>query len=356
MKRTNQAVAGLCILGMLLTLAPGCGTGCPIDTDGDGTISEAELQAIEVPIEPLELVGLLGCQSILSLEDLEFPSPEPTLSDRTVNEGEVFIVDASGLIDEDLEVVLWPNWQEFVVRRLAPLRWEVTAPLLGVWDETIEVRFQLFTHFMDSGAGVTGNPVGDFRVTVINTSLPADALSGWWSFSACSADLCRLQFQFDGDGSLVDWRWHENSNDPEVFVPEWQNVGFLGQISEESARLEFSGQYFQPQWRSIRALEEDRSYFNPADTVDRLSFDEKQALLQRVGTTWYVAMSFESSSEPYLAREGAVFVQYGNQEVVPLIICDGDNCDVSGFHEEDLHEFDPSRLWTEISKVEFVAP
>lgn len=351
MNRRTHATAGLFImgLGLGLAVAQGCGSNCPIDTDGDGTITQAELLAIPLPVEFLRDADLLGCQSLHSLEDLNYRFPEIMLSDLTVDEGEVFIVDASGLIDESLEVLLWPDWQEFSVRRLGPLRWEVTAPMLGVRDETVEVRLQFFANFSDAGAGITGNPLGEFLVTVLNTSLPADALSGWWNFSTCPADLCRLEFRFDGDGALVDWRWYTAPDeDPEMFIPRWQDVTFSGSIDESGVSFEFSGKYFDPYWESVQQLEQDRYYFDSSDVVDRLSLSEKEELVRRTGAMRHYTISFANSAEPYFSRIGELIQQQTVEESTPIVDCTDDECDIT--FEEMILDLDPSRIWTELNK------
>lgn len=377
---TNVGINHLLFLFMigLSTLAgAGCGSSCPLDADGDGTITEEELSAFTPPSDPAELVGLfLGCQSLLeqlglnSLDQLGSTSPEqlglnsPTIidmpTDRTVNEGEVFVVDASLMISGEGEVDLWVTSGNFAVNRTDPLRWEVTAPLLGERDETLSGQLNIVADplYSDSGEVTDGNVLAWFQVTVVNTNIAADRLSGWWSFSPCSS-TCRMHFRFDGSGTLVDWRWHETSNDPEVFIPQWQDVAFSGTISESGASIEFSGRFWRPRWRNVQELERDPSAF-PGDSVgvrvvDSLSPSDKQDIVRRVGTMEHITFSFATSREPPLLREGPMMLHQSSQDTHVLLVCDNAGCRIISFSEDIPWEWD-SRDWSSVLKFEDVSP
>lgn len=398
---TNVGVNHLLFLFMigLSTLAgAGCGSSCPLDADGDGTITEEELRAFTPPSDPAELVGLfLGCQALLeqlglnSLDQLGSTSPEqmgstspgqlgstspeqlrpnwPTIidmpADRTVNEGEVFVVDASLMISGEGEVALhdlrdlWPSpsWSAFVVNRVGPLRWEVTAPLLEDRAETITETLE-FSYIDPNNC----NPpelscrsiMGSFLVTVVNPDFAADRLSGWWGFDSCST-ACSLQFRFDGSGTLVDARGHVFSNDPEVFIPQLQDMSFSGSISESGVSFVFSGRYWQPRWRNVQELEQDPSSNLSRTVLDSLLPGEKQDIVRRVGTMWHKTISFETSREPPLSGEGPTFGQSTSQKTHVLLVCDSGGCRIIRYYQDVVQEWN-SRVWARIGKHEYVAP
>lgn len=385
----------LFVIGLSTLAGAGCGSSCPVDADGDGTITEEELRAFTPPSDPAELVGLfLGCQSLLeqlglnsaeqlgstsaeqmgstSPEQLDSTSPEqtglnwPTIidmpADRTVNDGEVFVVDASQMISGEGEVDLRdltpsPSWSAFAVNRVGPLRWEVTAPLLEDNAETITETLE-FSYTDPNNC----NPpelscrtiMGSFRVTVLNTDFAADRLSGWWGFGTCST-ACSLQFRFDGSGTLVDARGHVFSNDPEVFIPQLQDMSFSGSISESGVSFEFSGRYWQPRWRNVQELERDPSSNLSRIVLDSLLPGEKQDIVRRVGTMWHKTISFETSREPPLSREGPTFGRSTTQDTHVLVVCDSNGCRISRYYEDVVQEWN-DRVWARIGKYEYVAP
>lgn len=66
--KTHMKQAAILAAGVLLTMGSGCGTSCPIDSNGDGTFAAEEIStysssAASSALDINQLVGLVGCQS-----------------------------------------------------------------------------------------------------------------------------------------------------------------------------------------------------------------------------------------------------------------------------------------------------
>lgn len=66
MKRIGACLLVLFAVCLGTAMISGCGTACPIDTNGDGLLSQEEMEAFQAPTDPNELVAILfACSALI---------------------------------------------------------------------------------------------------------------------------------------------------------------------------------------------------------------------------------------------------------------------------------------------------